>query len=213
MGKQEYSQAVRDVVKAIAEHGLPEWQWLDVDALGAAMAHKLVSYMGEQVIDGIFPGICLDKRTNYGLFLTDKGRELLREMQSEEKAPAAIEFEAIAYEPFSGVERSMSPGQLVMVVPRIAKMGVRYCVAMTPVDAAPEPEPEPEPEPLCPVCGKTTSEHRDGLWCCGHCGSEAAFGGKSANPWARHVAECTVCHLAMGRHRKCDTTRDWNRRA
>ena len=30
----------------------------------------------------------------------------------------------------------------------------------------------PAPEPLCPVCGKPASEHRDGLFCCGHCGRE-----------------------------------------
>ena len=58
-----------------------------------------------------------------------------------------------------------------------------------------QPEPELEFDP-CPFCG-----------------GEAAFGGKSVNPWAQHVAECANCHVAMGRNRKSDAVRDWNRRA
>lgn len=71
----------------------------------------------------------------------------------------------------------------------------------------------PDPAPLCPICSKPASEHRDGLWCCGHCGGEAALGGKSANPWVRHVAACVDCGVAVGRHCKGDVTHDWNRRA
>ena len=70
-----------------------------------------------------------------------------------------------------------------------------------------------EPEPPCPVCGKPASERKDGLFCCPHCGGEAAFGWRSANPWEHYVAECTNCHVSMGRYRKDGVVSDWNRRA
>ena len=98
-----------------------------------------------------------------------------------------------------------------------------YHIVMTPA----EPEPEPTPEPLCPVCDKPASEHRDGLFCCGHCGAEAEYQYRKGERWrvsASIRARCTGCGIAtcwfpyiLGRevHRKralLNTAEDWNRR-
>ena len=67
MSKQEYSQAVRDVVRKIGTHAI---DWADV-------VDWLVAGNIGQAIDG---GLVTDKAYS----LTAKGRELLREMLLEE---------------------------------------------------------------------------------------------------------------------------------
>jgi len=69
----------------------------------------------------------------------------------------------------------------------------------------------PKPEPLCPVCGKPASEHRDGLWCCGHCGGEATY--YEAHPYGLYI-RCTGCKIRTPAALSLEHIRPiWNRRA
>jgi len=55
----------------------------------------------------------------------------------------------------------------------------------------------PEPEPPCPVCGKPQSEHRDGLFCCPHCGGSMG------------LFEWDVAPLSGGWCSQCDDCWSW----
>ncbi len=74
-------------------------------------------------------------------------------------------------------------------------------------------EPHPTPDPLCPVCGKPAGEHRDGLFCCGHCGGEVMLWA----PVTAHMgwnAHCNRCKTRTTEHDSADDARAaWNRRA
>jgi len=73
-------------------------------------------------------------------------------------------------------------------------------------------ECEPKPEPLCPVCGKPAAEHRDGLFCCGHCGREVRL----IESGGLHQARCqgAICGIASLWYRHSENARAaWNRRA
>ena len=72
-----------------------------------------------------------------------------------------------------------------------------------------------EPEPLCPECGKPASEHRDGLFCCGHCGNEAGFR-HTENSFGqdRVWVRCSHCPAqTMALDTETEGTAAWNRRA
>jgi len=71
-----------------------------------------------------------------------------------------------------------------------------------------------KPEPPCPVCGKPASEHRDGLFCCGHCGGEAWFDKAKICGCPGWKAECRHCAIKTRVFaNKTDAEADWNRRA
>ena len=82
MSKQEYSQAVRDVVRAIGKHGWVGFDNMlrDLDARNVWIAKR----------DGLVTMAMICASSTF--VLTDKGRELLREMQGEEKAPKSDRY-------------------------------------------------------------------------------------------------------------------------
>ena len=65
---------------------------------------------------------------------------------------------------------------------------------------------ESTPDPLCPECGRPASEHRNGLFCCPHCGGEVEIENKQV--------VCQWCHIGTILYGFTDMAGSvWNRRA
>ena len=140
----EYSQAVRDVVRAIGECGPMDGLAMNCHRHSAAMSAELKS-------------LVIYNRGSSFYLLTDKGRELLREMRGEELEEVAARSDKHEF-------RAQVSGHAVFKSAEIALRSTdgalfndrtfpsrEYNVTLTPVDAEPTPEPAPEPERLYPM--------------------------------------------------------------
>ena len=163
MSKQEYSQAVRDVVRAIGKHGWVGFDNMlrDLDARNVWIAKR----------DGLVTMAMICASSTF--VLTDKGRELLREMQGEEKAPKSDRYPMCTDQPaqidcrraacqYHGVGDGCTNSS-----PAITLKEDSYHVTCWSFKVRePHPEPASELKP-CPFCGCETEVvpgGADGAW-------------------------------------------------
>ena len=184
----EYSQAIRDVVRAIGECGPMDGLAMNCHRHSAAMSAELKS-------------LVIYNRGSSFYLLTDKGRELLREMRGEELEEVAARSDKHEF-------RAQVSGHAVFESPEIvlrstdgAKFSNRtflsgeYNITLTPVETEPKP---------CPQCGEEaeweSSEVR---------GTEVDW-----FPKYRIVCSSGRCGRRTGwRSVAADVLYDWNRRA
>lgn len=202
MDVREYSEGMRRVVKIVASGFKVS---VDAGDLGCAMEAGLVT----------------EPATEW--YLTGKGRKLLRQMERDEKAaaqasrtvkhiPILLEFDDVV----TGEHRRLECYHDCIVLDGkvsgyIGAGAFLHHFAINQTRLRCDDEATPNPEPLCPVCGKPAGEHRDGLWCCGHCGRGARMidGGL-------FQARCTGarCGIAGLWYKHSESVRkDWNQRA
>jgi len=199
-GYSEYSEDELEVVRLIGADGLIVWPNSRLK-LGRshARAMKWVLALGLATQDN-------RDATRYDL--TRKGRKLLRQMERDEKRAAQhrdehkFRAQISGHEVFKSAEIVLRSTDGTLFSDRTF-LSREYNVVLTSI----------EPEPLCPVCGKPAGEHRDGLFCCGHCKGEAMLWA----PVTAHMgwtAHCNNCKIRTMEHDSAENARAaWNRRA
>jgi len=197
MDVREYSEEVRRVVRMVGSsrvicHLCDAAGLNDESVMMAQWKHELIT---EFPFGGYYR-------------LTTKGRDLLRQMEREESAAAQHRDEHEFRAQVSGHAVFESPEIMLRSTDGTlfsdrTFLSSEYNVILMPI----------EPEPLCPVCGKPAGEHRDGLFCCGHCEGEAMLWA----PVTAHMgwtAHCNNCKIRTTEHGSAEGARAaWNRRA
>ena len=214
----EYSQAVRDVVRAIGT-GSISWQGLS-------------SLDGDGVSEATTAGLILTKfpdMTRYALSVAGRalfreiGRQNRRAIDSEirrrksdperlypmgKQQPAQIDCRR-EYCKYHMYGRCTNPAPAI-TLNGAPSMTNEKGVCWSYKERWPEPEPEPTPAPLCPVCGKPASEHQDGLLCCARCGGVMRTFEWACGWWST----CSTCSThGPTRHELADAIEAGNRRA